>query len=150
MKRRLSRGLTGGATAAMLIASACISSTGPLEVVTWEAALVGADGIADPLAGSVAMVIGESQTQIGISVTDAPHAASLAWDVRDGTCAMPGGRVGPASVYAAIAVSDTGNGASETVVFRRIGTAGPYAAFVYDGTPDSGAVLACADLERRR
>jgi len=134
----------------LLIASACISSTGPLEVVTWEAALVGADGSANPLSGSVAMVIGESRTQVGISVTDAPPRASLAWDVRDGTCATPGDRVGPANVYVAITTSDTGTGASETIVLRRVGTAGPYAAFVYDGSAGSGAVLACADLERRR
>jgi hypothetical protein len=135
--------------AACLAASACIGATEPLDVVTWEAGLIGADGAADPPSGSVAMVIGENQPRAGIGVRDAPARATLAWDVRAGTCAAPGDRVGPATAWPAIQVSDSGTGAAEATVNRRIDTDGPYAGFLYEGELGSGGVLACADLERQ-
>jgi hypothetical protein len=132
-----------------LLAAACISATEPIEVVTWEAELVAAEGGADPISGSGAMVSGERQTQVGISVRFAPASTSLGWALVEGSCTGPGSRVGPASAYPSIQADDDGDGAAETRIGRRIDTAGPYAAAVYENPDGSGAVLACANLERR-
>ena len=132
-----------------LAASACVGATEPLAVVKWEADLIGTDGLADPPSGSVAMVIGEFETQVGISVRDVPAHATLAWDVKAGTCATPGDRVGAASVFVPIQVSDSGTGAAEATIARRVATDGPYAGFLYEDAAGPVGVLACADLERQ-
>lgn len=130
------------------VAAACISASEPVEVVKWQAALV-ASGATLPFTGSVAMVIGQLQTDMGVSVQDAPPEATLGWAIVEGTCGSPGARVGPSSAYPAIAVSGGGSGSSDTVLHRRIATSGPYAGIVYEGEDGTGAALACADLERR-
>jgi hypothetical protein len=69
--------------------------------------------------------------------------------VKAGTCVTPGDRVGPASVFDPIQVSETGTGAAEATIARRIATDGPYAGFLYEDAAGSVGVLACADLERQ-
>jgi hypothetical protein len=139
--------LTGSLVAASATTS-CISATDHVEVLTWNGTLIAADGIVDGMAGSIAMVIGEGQTQVGVSVRLAPAGERFGWVLRESGCAVPGSRVGPANVFPSIAVNDQGEGAAETVLFRRIAAAGPYAVTIHENEDGTGAVLACGDLEQ--
>jgi hypothetical protein len=129
-------------------AAGCYGSTEPPEIVTLEATLEPADGVVDPVTGSVAMVIGTSQTQIGIGIEGGTIGERLGWAVRNGTCSGSGERVGPVTAFPPIEVGTTGAGESETVLFRRIAISGPYAAEVFANEDATGDVMACADLVR--
>lgn len=129
--------------------ASCISATDPVEILTWDGTLVASDGIVDGLSGTVAMVIGEGQTQIGVAVHLAPAGETLGWALHEGVCVAPGSRVGPANVFPGISVDNDGDGQAETVLFRRIATAGPYAVVIHENEDGTGIVLACGDLEQK-
>lgn len=115
-------------------------------MLTAEAELQPSDGVADPVTGSVAMVIQARQTQIGIGVRGGESGTQLAWSVRNGSCSATGQRIGPASAFPLIDIEEGGEGEAETVIFRRIPEDEPYAAEVFGGPDGTGTVQACADL----
>jgi hypothetical protein len=125
---------------------ACSGISEPLEIFTAESALQPADGAVDPVTGTVAMVIRERQTQIGIGVRGGSDGTQFGWSVRNGSCSGSGDRVGPASAFPAIVIGEDGDGDAETVIFRRLPVDGVYAAEVFDGAAATGTVRACADL----
>lgn len=138
-------------TPAVILASlvACVSTTGPAEIVTLQAELVATDAGVDPVTGSIALVIGEGRTQMGIGIEGGAADARLGWAIRTGACAATGTRLGPASTYPAIAVGASGHGQAETVLQRRIATDVAYAGELFASADGTGAVLACADLDPR-
>jgi len=144
---RLSGRLLCGVT--LLAFAACVGQTEPVDVVKWQGFLIASVDTGDPFTGLAAMVIEEQQTRMGISVDDAPAGITIGWAVLEGSCDAPGERVGPATAYPPVDVSESGTGAAETVLFRRISTTGPYATLVYENRDGSGRVLACADLEEQ-
>jgi hypothetical protein len=125
---------------------ACSNIAEPPGTFTAEAALQPADGVADPVTGNVAMVIGARQTQIGVSVRGGADGTRLGWAVRNGSCSGTGQRVGPASAFPAIEIEEDGEGEAQTVIFRRIDVDDRYAAEVFDQPDGTGTVQACADL----
>lgn len=137
-----------GAALPLLIGS-CFSATEPVEVLMWDAELIASDGIVDGLSGTLAMVISGDRTQIGVGVRLAPAGSALGWALREGTCTGVGDRVGPVSAFPAIAIDGSGDGAAETILFRRIPTAGPYVGVIYQNDDGTGVVLACGDLTPR-
>jgi hypothetical protein len=149
MSRRSSRAILALSGAVSLAAGSCIGATEPVEVLTWEGILVGSDGVVDPLSGTVAMVIEENHTQIGVTVQVAPAGTTLGWLLRDGTCVGSGLRIGPATAFPPITVNGDGDGNADTVLFRRVATAGPYAAVISANGDGTGTELACGDLELR-
>jgi hypothetical protein len=124
----------------------CSGISEPPEIVTLEADLQPADGVTDPFAGTVAMVIEERQTQIGIGVRGALEGTRFGWAVRNGSCSGTGDGIGPASAFPSIEVNEDGDGAAETTLFRRIAIEDVYAAEVFAEPAGTGVVLACADL----
>jgi hypothetical protein len=130
----------------VLIVGACSGITDPPEIVTVESTLEVADGASESITGSVAMVIGERQTQIGIGVEGGTEDAVLGWVVRNGSCSTTGERLGPASAFPSIEIDTNGAGDAQTVLFRRISPAGPYAAEVSANPDGTGSIHACADL----
>jgi hypothetical protein len=107
-----------------------------------------ADGVVDPVTGSVAMVASSNMTQIGIGIQGALPAARLGWQVRAGSCTATGARVAPEAAFPAIQISDEGTGQAETVINRRLSGSTSYAAEVFSNAGGSGEVLGCADLAR--
>lgn len=128
---------------------ACSGISEPPETLTVESELQSADGVVDPIAGTVAMVIGERQTQIGIGVRGGVDGTILGWAVRNGSCRESGDRVGPVTAFPDIEIQEDGDGDAETVIFRRLPADEIYAAEVFGGPGATGTVQACADLDPR-
>jgi hypothetical protein len=116
-------------------------------VVLWEAVLEPSQS-AGALAGTIAMVANQHNTQIGIGVTGGMVGARLGWAVRTGTCGGSGTRVAGATAYPAIVITAEGNGAEETVINRRIATDAQYAGEVFANADGTGPVLSCGTLTR--
>lgn len=127
----------------VLLLSACSGITDPPEIVQLQGELDPADDVAEPITGSVAMVIAERQTQIGIGVDGAVEGRRFGWRVRNGSCPGSGDRIGPASGFPPIEIDEDGTGQAETILFRRIDASATYAAEVLTETDGTGSVLAC-------
>jgi hypothetical protein len=124
----------------------CSGISEPPEIVTLEADLLPTEGVIDPIAGTVAMVIEERQTQIGIGLRGGLEGSRFGWTVRNGSCSGTGDGIGPMSAFPSIEVDKDGDGVAETTLFRRIAVEGVYAAEVFAEPDGTRTVLACADL----
>lgn len=146
-RKRALRAFAGGLSAALLAAAAgCSSIEEPAEIFTAEGALQPADGVVDPITGTVAMVIQARNTQIGIGLRAGQEGEEFGWSVRNGSCNGTGERIGPASAFPPIVIDEDGEGQAETVIVRRIDVDERYAAEVFDQPDGTGPVQACADL----
>ena len=140
------RNVTRAVCALSVSAAACESPT-VAEPILWEGELV-AEPVADDVQGSIAMVAGTYDTQIGIGVTSGPADNTLQWVIRSGSCATSGTPVAPASTFPTLTVSAEGTASAETVIRRRLSGSTQYAAEVFFTTDAASVRAACADLER--
>lgn len=99
------------------------------------------------LAGSVAAVTQFGQTDISVSVQGMEPGESLAWHLREGTCAGDGDIFGSPSAYPTLQAGEEGQAEGETGFSLRLRPGRSYAAEITPsvGMTGSGA-LACADM----
>lgn len=134
-----------------LIAAGLVTGClGPVEVtepLLWEGDLEPVPGASTPVAGSMAMVADEFNTQIGVGLEDAPADEELGWLVSTGSCDSVGERVGPAASFPPLSVDDEGTAEMETAVTGRLESDGSYVGQITGESDGSGEPLACVDFE---
>jgi hypothetical protein len=128
--------------------ASCLSSTEPPETLLWEGVLLVEAGGPPDIAGTAAMVALRAETRVGIGLTGGVPGTVFGWSVRTGTCLSPGTTAAPANAFPAVTIGNDETGESETTIQRRL-TGTEYAVQLVENADGSGAVLACADLERR-
>lgn len=144
--RRLSRiPLAAGLLASVV---GCPSLNGPPQQnIIWETQLVPVSS--EPgLGGQAAMVAQLGGTDVGIGITGAQPGATHTWQVHAGTCAAPGGGVGPPGDYPDLLVDATGGATAETHINRLLSADSSYYAEVRLSSSDTTRI-ACGDFQQR-
>lgn len=100
------------------------------------------------IVASVAAVAQPGQpTEAGITVQYAPAPATLGWEIRAGTCASPGVRVGGRGAYPDLTVGADGSGSIQrTFINAAMPPELPFHAVVVDAETRS-TVIACGGLQ---
>lgn len=132
---------------AILAAAGCLDVTELEETFRWTGVLVPTDDAPGTLEGSVGLVIGPGQTQVGIGITGGEPGTTLGWRIRNGMCSGDGEPIVPAP-FPAVVITEEGAGALEARIAHRIDDAeeGPFAGEVFANADGTGNLLACADL----
>jgi hypothetical protein len=131
-----------------ILVGGCIGPTEAVESLIWEGTLQPVAGAAVPVTGSVAIVSGQFNTQIGIGVEGVDPGTVLQWNVRRGDCDEEGEPLVNLSVFPPIEVGNTGEVSSGVVWGVRISTPQNFAARVSLADAEASTV-ACALLARR-
>ena len=131
----------------MLGVAGCLGVTELEETFRWSGDLVPTPEAPPSLEGSVGLVIGHDQTQVGIGITGGQPGATLGWRVRNGMCSGEGEPI-VAAAFPPVPISEEGSGALEARIQHRIDDAedGPFAAEEFANEDGTGDVLACADM----
>jgi hypothetical protein len=139
-------------TLAVLILAGCDSSLEPgRETLRWSASIVGAEGF-DDVNGS-ANVVAEVES-FELEVQLAGLADDLyEWQLAAGTCAAPGGRIGPTTAYPRLTPEPNGTITASTELFAILAAAAPYHVSLHVMVTDEDdvqtrALVACGDLGR--
>jgi len=131
-----------------ILVGGCIGPTDPVEPLIWEGSLQPVGDASVFITGSVAIVSGQFNTQIGIGVEGVDPGTVLQWNVRRGNCSAEGEPLANLALFPPFEVDATGEGSSGVVLGGRIPATENFAAWV---SPDGAEVspVACALLTLR-
>lgn len=126
----------------------CVGPTDSTESLVWEGSLQPLEDAPFPVTGSVAMVAGQVNTQLGIGAVGAEPGTVLRWSVHHGDCSTRGEPLADAALFPPIDVDTSGEGDSELVLAGRVPASQTYGAWV--APPDAAdAPVACGVLDLR-
>lgn len=91
--------------------------------------------------------VSDAQTQATVTLAGAAPGSVLPWHIHSGTCAQPGGIVGPPTAYTAASVGADGTGTVVVTLPFATPTSGAYSVNVHASPSDMGTYVACADLK---
>jgi Cu/Zn superoxide dismutase len=91
--------------------------------------------------------ISDAQTQATLNLAGATAGAVHPWHIHSGTCAQPGGVVGPATAYTAASVGADGTATVVVTLPFATPTSGAYSVNVHASPSEMGTYVACADLK---
>lgn len=131
-----------------LLFGACVGPTEQVESLIWEGSLQPVGDVSVLVTGSVAMVSGQFNTQIGIGVEGGDPGSVLQWNVRRGDCGEEGEPLVNLSVFPAIDVGNTGEGSSNVVLSGRVSNSQSFAARV-SLSAAAASPVACGVLTRQ-
>lgn len=130
------------------LATACLDTTEPVEIIFWQGSLQPVPEAPVALGGGMTMMADQSFTMIGVGVEGGEAGSQLGWAIRHGSCDETGELVGPPGTFTELLLDDAGDGETQAILYRRIPDADVYAGEVLSSLEAGGEVLACADLIR--
>ena len=135
--------------AAMVAVCAAAAATGacdddgtsPPDPVLWEAELA-----SNVLAGLVDVSAQSNGFTAAIGIEDAAVDAVFTWHIAEGTCAVPGDRIGAATIYPELEVAADGTAEAEATVAFGLEDDGDYIAEVFADDEGEAVQVACGAL----
>jgi hypothetical protein len=138
----------GALAVAILMAGGCLDSVEPPETFAWSGELVASAGAPIFVSGQVAVLRNLGVTTISIGLSDAPAGSRFGWGVREGPCDGSGDPLVVASVFGVLEEDEEGEFNRTIEIGRRLDGTATLSAEVFAEPDGTGAVLACADLDR--
>ena len=89
---------------------------------------------------------GDAQNQTTLMITGGAVGSVMPWHIHTGSCAQPGGIVGPPTAYTAVAAGADGAGTVVVTLPFAAPTSGTYSVNVHKSPSEMSTYVACADL----